>query len=145
VSGYYTVGSVALTAGTVFWSIGDLAVSGTASMTLTVAPSVAGTFVNVATVSGNVTDVNPVNNSPQVFAQAISPLPATLSGTVTNGSFLLTVNAHPGLNYMVQASSNLTSWVSLGIYTATNGTFTLSDPFSPASGSRYYRTIRQLP
>jgi uncharacterized repeat protein (TIGR01451 family) len=145
VGAIHTAGTVSYTAGTVFWSIGDLALGGTASMTMTVAPSIPGTFLNVATVSGNVTDVNQANNSPQVFAQAVSPAPATLSGTVTNGFFLLTVNAEPGLNYMVQASTNLTSWVSLGIYTATNGTFTVPDNFSPASRSRYYRTVRQLP
>ena len=78
-------------------------------------------------------------------AQAVSPLPATLSGTVTNGLFRLTVTAEPGLNYMVQASSNLSSWVSLGIYTATNGTFTVLDTTSPLLRTRYYRTIRQIP
>jgi uncharacterized repeat protein (TIGR01451 family) len=145
VGAIYTAGTVSYTAGIVYWSIGDLPVTGTASMTMTVAPSVAGTFLNVATVSGNVTDLNLANNSPQVFAQSISPLPATLSGSVTNGFFLLTVTAEPGLNYMVQASTNLTSWVSLGIYTATNGTFTVPDTLTPASRSRYYRTVRQLP
>jgi uncharacterized repeat protein (TIGR01451 family) len=145
VSSLASTGSVAYTAGTVEWSAGDLAMGGTASLSLTVAPSLAGTFLNLATVSANVTDLNPANNSPQVFAQAISPLPATLSGTISNGFFVLTVNAQPGLNYMVQASTNLNAWVSLGIYTATNGTFTVRDNSSPSLRTRYYRTVRQIP
>jgi uncharacterized repeat protein (TIGR01451 family) len=145
VSSTASTGSVSYSAGTVTWSAGDMAVGSRASLSMTVAPSLAGIFLNVATVSGNVTDLNQANNSPQVFATASSPTPATLSGTITNGLFLLTVNAEPGMNYMVQASSDFNSWVSLGIYTATNGTFRVLDNTSPLLRTRYYRTIRQIP
>lgn len=145
VSSLASTGYVGYSGGIITWSAFDMAVDASASLSLTVAPSLAGTFLNVATISGNITDLNPANNSPQVFAQAISPSPATLTGTVTNGYFLLTVNAQAGLNYMVQASTNLNSWVSLGIYTATNGSFTVHDNSSPALRTRYYRTVRQIP
>lgn len=146
VSSLASTGYVGYIGGVVTWTApADMPSGATASISLTLAPSLAGTFLNVATVSGNVTDLNAGNNSPQVFAQAISPLPANLSGSVTNGYFLLTVNAQPGLNYMVQSSTNLNSWVSLGIYTATNGSFTVLDNSSPAHGTRYYRTVRQIP
>jgi len=70
-------------------------------------------------------------------------MPATLNGFVSGGQFHLTVTAAPNYVYVVQGSTNLTSWDSLGTFTNTTGTFTFIDATTPAPDSRFYRTVRQ--
>ncbi len=66
-----------------------------------------------------------------------------LSGSIVNGQFHLTVEAEPGFEYIVQASTNFTSWVSLSTNTNTTGVFTFIDTTTPLLNSRYYRTLRR--
>ena len=65
-----------------------------------------------------------------------------VSGYVSNGYFHLTVTAQPGFEYVVQGSTDLTSWVSLSTNTNTTGTFTFIDTTTPAPQLRFYRTLR---
>jgi hypothetical protein len=69
--------------------------------------------------------------------------PITLSGVFSNGYFLLTVTCQPGLVYVVQGSTNLTSWVPLSTNTNTTGTFTFTDTTTPAPPQCFYRALRQ--
>jgi hypothetical protein len=76
--------------------------------------------------------------------QAVNnPVPATLAGSVVNGQFRLTVTAQAGFTYVVQGSTNLTSWVSVSTNTNTTGTFTFTDTTTPVPLQRFYRTLRQ--
>jgi hypothetical protein len=76
--------------------------------------------------------------------QAVNnPVSATLAGSVVNGQFRLTVTAQAGFTYVVQGSTNLTSWVSVSTNTNTTGTFTFTDTTTPAPQQRFYRTLRQ--
>jgi len=68
------------------------------------------------------------------------------SAVVTNGQFQMVLTGEPGLTYVVQASTNLASWVSVGTNTAAaNGTFKFADPNVPNFSRRFYRAIRLIP
>jgi uncharacterized repeat protein (TIGR01451 family) len=69
--------------------------------------------------------------------------PASLMGAFTNGYFELTAIAPAGFVYEVQASTNLTSWMSIGTCTNTTGAFSFTDTTAPPLQLRYYRTMRQ--
>ena len=45
--------------------------------------------------------------------------------------------------YVIQASTNLTSWVSLSTTSSATGTFTFTDTTTPAPQQRFYRTLNQ--
>jgi hypothetical protein len=66
-----------------------------------------------------------------------------LSGFFSGGYFQLTVTAPPGFDYVVQGSTNLTSWVSLSTNSNPTGTFNYTDTTTPAPQQRFYRTLRR--
>ena len=70
-------------------------------------------------------------------------VPTTLSGVFTNGYFHVTVTCQAGFFYVLQGSTNLTSWASLSTNSNTTGTFTFTDTTTPALQQRFYRTQRQ--
>jgi hypothetical protein len=57
----------------------------------------------------------------------------------TNGQFRLRLGGNVGQRLRVESSTNLTSWVSLGVVTLTNSAATYLDSASAASGQRFYR------
>jgi len=65
-----------------------------------------------------------------------------LSGAFSGGFFQLTVTGQPNAQYIVQGSSNLTSWVSLSTTSSPTGTFTYTDTTTPTPQLRFYRTLR---
>jgi subtilisin-like proprotein convertase family protein len=67
--------------------------------------------------------------------------PPVVSGFVSDGYFHLTVTAQPGFEYIVQGSTNLTSWVALSTNVNPTGTFTFIDTTAPAPQLRFYRTL----
>jgi hypothetical protein len=103
-------------------------------------PSVAGSLLNAVNVAANEEDLVPANNSAQATTTVY--VPASLGGTFSGGYFQLTVTGQPNAVYVVQASTNLTSWVSLSTNTSATGTFTFIDPTTPAPQQRFYRTLR---
>jgi hypothetical protein len=103
-------------------------------------PSLAGSLLNSVNVTANEEDLVPANNSAQ--ATTTVTVPATLSGSFSGGYFQLTVTGQPNTPYVVQASTNLTSWVSLSTNTSATGTFTFIDTATPAPQLRFYRTLR---
>ena len=129
--------------GQVTCSLGSLPAGGVARVTIVVAPSVAGTLSNSVSVLANEEDLNPANNSAQTTTTVITFLPATLTGSVVSNQFHLTVTAQPNFTYVVQGSTNLTSWVSLGTNTNPTGTFNYIDKTTPAPQQRFYRTVRR--
>jgi hypothetical protein len=65
-----------------------------------------------------------------------------LSGSFSGGYFQLTVAGQPNAVYVVQASTDLISWVSLSTNSSASGTFTFTDTTTPAPQQRFYRTLR---
>lgn len=126
--------------GHVTCSLGSLAAGGSATVIIVTVPSVTGSLINAVNVVGSEEDLNPANNSAQAKTSVSSP--ATLSGFFSDGQFHLTVTGQPNVVYVVQASTNLTSWVSLSTNTSPTGTFTFIDTTTPAPQQRFYRTLR---
>ncbi len=129
--------------GQVTCNLGSLPAGGTAQVTIVVVPSVAGTLSNSVSVMANEEDLNPANNSAQTRTTVIAFLPASLTGSIVSNQFHLTVMAQPNFTYVVQGSTNLTSWVSLSTNTNPTGTFNYVDKTTPAPQVRFYRTMRQ--
>jgi len=64
---------------------------------------------------------------------------ANLSG---NGAFQLSVSGQIGQAYTLQASTNLTSWISLLTFTCTNSPMPVADPTAKNFGRRFYRLVQ---
>jgi uncharacterized repeat protein (TIGR01451 family) len=126
--------------GQVTCNLGSLAAGASANVTIVTMPSLAGSLLNSVNVTANEEDLVPANNSAQ--ATTTVTVPATLSGSFSGGYFQLTVTGQPNTPYVVQASTNLTSWVSLSTNTSATGTFTFIDTATPAPQLRFYRTLR---
>jgi uncharacterized repeat protein (TIGR01451 family) len=139
-------GSVSIAGGALSWDIGDLQAGTAASLTLVTTPTHLGNFINVASVSGAVTDQDPGNDSSQVTGTVVSSVHVTLSGSFSNGLFQLTITGQPNTTYVSQASSDLSSWVPISTNTASgDGTITFSDPSTPNNQTRFYRAVEQTP
>jgi uncharacterized repeat protein (TIGR01451 family) len=70
-----SIGSGSYNSGTGVWTIGNLANGGTATLAITATMNVAGSYSNVASVSGNGTDPNTANNTSTAGVQAQTLLP----------------------------------------------------------------------
>jgi hypothetical protein len=61
-------------------------------------------------------------------------------GVATNGVFQLRVFGEQGLNYVIEASANLTQWEAIKVVSApTGGVFDFQDPDAARLGHRFYR------
>jgi hypothetical protein len=58
---------------------------------------------------------------------------------VVGGPPQIRMGGVPGLDYTVQASSNLVHWTALGTVTATSDVVDVNDPTAAAASSRFYR------
>lgn len=127
-------------------NLGSLAAGAAAKTIMVLKPSAGGNITGTASVGGKQADLNLANNSAQTVTAVIVPVPAVLSGSYVSNHFQLVVTAEPGLVYVIQASSNLTSWVSLSTNTAsTGGVIKYTDPSSPSPSRRFYRTVWVAP
>jgi uncharacterized repeat protein (TIGR01451 family) len=126
--------------GEVTCNLGNLAVGASAKVIIVTMPSAAGSLLNAVNVVANEEDLVPANNSAQGTTTVY--VPAILSGVFSGGFFQLTVTGQPDAQYIVQASSNLTSWVSLSTTSSPTGTFTYTDTTTPTPQLRFYRTLR---
>ena len=74
----------------------------------------------------------------------VAPIAMTLTTPViTNGVFAFDYSANPGLSYVVQSSSNLTSWVSLATNMALSNPVHFTDSF--VAGAPHYYRVGRLP
>jgi uncharacterized repeat protein (TIGR01451 family) len=132
--------------GVVTFNLGALAAAGSASLTISVVPSVGGSLVNTAKVSGPDTDLNSANNTATSTAVVRVPAPAVFSELVyTNGQFRFTLTGEPNLTYAILGSTNLTTWAEVTRGTASSaGIVKFADP---AAGLqlRFYRAERVIP
>jgi hypothetical protein len=78
---------------------------------------------------------------PQRFyrAEQITIQPAILQLIRTNNTFGFTLTGEAGRNYLIETSSNLTSWSPLQNILFTNSTMSFSDPNAASFPSRFYR------
>jgi uncharacterized repeat protein (TIGR01451 family) len=129
--------------GQVTCDLGSLAAGGSATVTIVTVPFVTGSLVNAVHVAGSEEDLNPANNSAQAKTSVSASLPASVTGSFSGGYFQLTVTGQPNTVYVVQASTDLTSWVPLSTNSSATGTFTFTDTTTPAPQQRFYRTVRQ--
>jgi formylglycine-generating enzyme required for sulfatase activity len=86
--------------------------------------------------------------SAEVFGAFISA--STMSPTVTAGNrvgtqFTIQLSGTPGINYMIQFSTNLAlgNWTAIATNSPTNGTFSFTDS-SATNKTRFYRAVKQL-
>jgi hypothetical protein len=57
--------------------------------------------------------------------------------------FAMALSGPVGSNYVLEVSTNLQTWSALSTNTATNTNFTLTDPSTPSTTSRFYRVLQQ--
>ncbi|MEI6196940.1 MAG: DUF11 domain-containing protein, partial [Verrucomicrobiota bacterium] len=139
VSSNKSMGSVTRNGSQVLWNLGTLTNNAGAQLTLTVQLNTGGSLPNTAIATAETPDPNLNDNTASAVVHAIVPAPAVLSGAgVSNGVFHLTVTGTPGINYTVQASTNLVNWLS--IYT-NSSPFPFTDPYASNYPTRFYRTI----
>lgn len=77
-----------------------------------------------------------------VYMTVVTPAPIRLSSTrLAANQFSFAYSASPGLEYVIQSSSNLVHWLSFATNTATGNPMTFTNNVS-ASGSRFFRVVR---
>jgi hypothetical protein len=77
---------------------------------------------------------------------SLSPVPALSlkpGGFTTNGNLHLQLSGLAGKNYVLQASTNLSNWISLGTNVPVATPFYLSDPAATNFPNRFYRAVQQ--
>lgn len=77
-----------------------------------------------------------------VTISVVNPVAVTLSSPqISNGNFTFSYSADAGLSYVLQDSSDLSTWISLGTNVATSNPVTVTEPILP-SGNAYFRVGR---
>ncbi len=95
----------------------------------------AGDSGSIAGWSLNVESVNPINAVSNQNPPILSALPAT-----NGGAFTLTLTGQAGQLYVIQASTNLTSWTSISTNSASvEGVLQFTDTNAASFKNRYYR------
>ena len=93
------------------------------------------------------TGMTPTNNA-GVYGEFIpastAPPPFSSGTSYGNKQFTFSLAGTPGINYIIQVATNLASpnWTALVTNSATNGTFTFTDP-GATNRSRFYRAVKQ--
>jgi uncharacterized repeat protein (TIGR01451 family) len=132
-------GSVARSGQVINWNVGTLAIGAGSQLAITIQPNTVGNLNNYATVSATTPDANSDNDFASVAVDVVVPTPPQLSGGYVggDGAFQFTVTSQPGTTNIIQASTNLMTWVP--IYTNT-GSFIYTNLDSTNYPIRFYRT-----
>jgi uncharacterized repeat protein (TIGR01451 family) len=146
-SGAASQGTIGAVGNLVTANVGNLAGGAGAVLTIQAIPTAGGGYTNAVSVTANEPDPNPANNTAQAGTLANVPAPAQFSDViVTNGQLHATLSGEPGLTYVVQASTNLTTWTPVATNTLPgSGLFKFVDADAPNFGHRFYRAVRQIP
>ncbi|WP_406700438.1 Calx-beta domain-containing protein [Singulisphaera sp. Ch08] len=124
-------GGVSLGSGLVTASLGDLAVGGSASITIVVIPTVAGTGPALATVSGRELDPNPTDNRALANVRVVEP-----PGTFQFASPTVVVPENAGVaTIVVQRTDGRQGRVAVNYYTVLSGIAAPGVDFVPVSGT----------
>jgi uncharacterized repeat protein (TIGR01451 family) len=128
--------------GTLVWSLGNLPVNAGGALALNFRANTPGLYTNSASVSALTLDPNPDDDSVAVIATVAYAAPPTLSGrmglTGAKGGFQLSVTNNSGSTVVIQASTNLLTWVP--IYT-NQAPFTFTNLDSTNFSRRFYRAL----
>ena len=143
VSSSIASGTTDLVGNTLSCRLPVLASGASAAAYIRVQAVAAGTVTNTATVLGDVADLYNVDNTASFVSTITQAASAQLAGsyTTTNG-FQLVLTGQTGEPYIVQFSTDLTTWVSISTNTPVNGRFTITDSAATGSPTRYYRAYR---
>ena len=76
--------------------------------------------------------------------KSTAPLRLNVAGPLADAQFPLLLTGTPGINYAIQASTNLalTNWTALATNSPTNGSFNFTDTHA-TNASRFYRAVKQ--
>lgn len=101
-------------------------------------------LTNSATVTANAFETNFDNSVAASALFSVQPrIFFTSEGFATNGAFRLGFSGVPGSNYILQATTNFISWVSLSTNQAPSNQFNLFDPGATNYPYRFYRILGQ--
>jgi hypothetical protein len=78
------------------------------------------------------------NKSPATITITVQPLTLKVSGTQTNGQFVLTFQGENGQKYVLETSTNLTDWTPVWTNAPTDGVLTFTND-NATDRSRFYR------
>ena len=141
ISSNLTAGSVKILGETLTWTIGNLVTNAGASLTLNYYATTPGLYTNDARVFATTSDPNADDDTGSAVLQVSSvilPPQLTPSFSAGNGGFQLSVTNSPGQTVVIQASTNLISWVPV---------FTNVEPFTFTNFDstnylmRFYRAV----
>ena len=141
VSSNATLGAVLRDGLQISWAVGNLANTAGAQLTLTVqTPSSSGSILNYAIVQADTPDPNPDDDDASVTVEVALPAPPQLTANFagSGGGFQLTVTNSPGQLIVIQASTNLLTWVP--VLTNTEP-FTFTNFDTTNFAQRFYRAI----
>jgi uncharacterized repeat protein (TIGR01451 family) len=147
VSATTSQGSLVNSGGLVTFNLGSLGAAAGATASIRVSPAFGPNVVNSVTVTGNESDLSAINNTAQTTTTVLTPLRASLTDvTVTNAQVQFTLTGDPGMAYVIQGSTNLSTWTALATNTAAvNGTIKFTDTSASGLSLRFYRAIRVIP
>jgi uncharacterized repeat protein (TIGR01451 family) len=151
VSNSSTVGSLSPSGFTVVWNVGTLTNSAGGQAKLVMRANSLGSFNNSASVSAGTPDPNPADASVSASITVGAATPPNVSGSLVNnhGAFQLAVTSptgQSGLEYIVQASTNLSNWVP--VYTNPWPyvlPFTYTNSSAASYPAQFYRVVGVVP
>lgn len=136
-------GTTDLTGNVLNCRLPSLAAGTSASAFIRVQANSSGSITNMATVSADTADLYSVDNIATVVSTVSQAADAHLAGAYLNGTgYRLVLTGQTGEPYIVQFSTDLTSWTSISTNMPVSGTFTITDNAATGSKTRYYRAFR---
>jgi subtilase family serine protease len=142
VSSNTALGTITNFGGIMIWNVGNLAVNAGGTLTLNLQVNSTGLYTNSAVVNALTVDPNPDDDSIMVIASSAVTTPPLLSPPFATGGhgFQLTVTNNPGATIVIQASTNLLTWLPI-VTNVSPFTYTNSD--STNYSRRFYRAMVQ--
>lgn len=101
------------------------------------------TLAGNATVSANAFESNYNNSVAATAVFVVTPLYFASNSFTSGGQFQLNFIGAPGSNYVLQASTNLTTWVPIATNTVTSNPLILLDPLATNYPHRFYRVLQE--
>lgn len=134
-----TVGSLNRIGSTLTWTLGNLAVNAGGKLTLNFVANTLGTYVNTPVIGSTTYDPNADDNTAAtaITVGVVSP-PVLVVTNNASGQFTFNLTGAPGTSVIIQASTNLFSWVP--IYTNVSP-FSYTDLVSTNYPYRFYRAV----
>jgi uncharacterized repeat protein (TIGR03806 family) len=101
------------------------------------------TVTGNAVVAASAFRTNYNNSVPASAVFVVTPIAFTSAGFTTNHQFQLNFVGAAGSNYVLLASTNLSTWTALSTNTAATNAFPLLDPSATNYPRRFYRVLQQ--